>query len=189
MGKKILGLLLLSAVFAGNVFAQEQEEEMAKNRIAISAGIIIGELSYERMLNPHFSVLAQVSYNTLILADSLSVSAKGRWYPFGGAFFIDLGLGYSNGYNVLTEAAQATADLTMIILSLGLWVLSDEFKSHEYNETGRENGFLIQPSMGWNIDVGKKNGFMLPINLGMDIRLANRPTFLPYFKLGLAYSF
>jgi len=193
MKKKIVAILLLSVVFAGSVFAQE--EEMAKNRIAFSLGIIIGDLSYERVLTPHLSVLAQVSYNNfLLIADSLSVAAKGRWYPFGGAFFLDLGLGYSYGYNsdkILNDAVNAFLDIPLIIITLGLWALTPEFQSHKYSdgEIISMGGFFIQPGLGWNIDIGKKDGFRLPIAMGLDIRFAEVFTIIPNFKTGFSYSF
>ena len=193
MGKKVIVILLLSVIVSGSLFAQEEEVERAKNRISASAGLIVGELSYERVLNPYFSVLGQVSYINLIAADSISVAAKGRWYPFGGAFFIDLGLGYSNGYNIEMDVVQAAFDMTMLLITVGLWALTPEFQSR--NKTNEElvlvyeSGFLIQPSIGWNIDIGKKDKFMLPISLGLDIRLAKETTVLPFFKLGVGYSF
>jgi len=189
MKKKIIALLLLSVVFAGSVFAQE--EEMAKNRIALSAGIVIGDLSYERVLSPYLSVLAQVSYNNLLLiADSFSVAAKGRWYPFGRAFFLDLGLGYSYGYNNLNDAANAFLDVPLIIITLGLWALTPEFQSHNYNgKIIYMGGFFIQPGLGWNIDIGKKDGFRLPIAMGLDIRFAEVFTIIPNLKIGFSYAF
>jgi len=187
MGKKIFAILLLSAVVAGNVFAQEGEG--GNLRIAVSMGMISGEVSYEQVLSPYFSVLGQVSYSNFIISDSLSVSAKGRWYPFGGAFFLEMGFGYSNGYNISSESAQAAADVTLTLITLGMWILSEEFKGHTYDETGRNNGFLLQPGLGWNIDIGQKEGFLLPISMGADIRLAERTTFLPFLKFGLGFSF
>jgi len=189
MKKKIIALLLFSAVVAGSAYAQE--EEMAKNRIAVSAGIIIGDISYERMFSPNFSVLAQVSYNNFFLiADSFSVAAKGRWYPFGGVFFLDLGLGYSFGYNIFTDVANIMVDTTMMILSFGLWALSDEYKSRNSDSNAESlGGFFLQPGLGWNIDIGKKDGFRLPIALGLDIRFAEINTFIPNLKIGLSYSF
>ena len=193
MKKKIIAILLLSMVFAGSVFAQE--EEMAKNRIALSLGIVIGDLSYERVLTPHLSVLGQVSYNNfLLIADSLSVAAKGRWYPFGGVFFLDLGLGYSYGYNsdqVLNDAAYVLLDIPLLIITLGLYALTPEFQSHSYSGGGVEGtgGFFIQPGLGWNIDIGKKDWFRLPIAMGLDIRLAEINTVIPNFKIGVSYAF
>ena len=189
MKRKIIAILLLSVIFAGGVFAQE--EEMAKNRIAFSAGIIIGDLSYERVLTRHLSVLAQVSYNNLFfIADSFSVAVKGRWYPFGGAFFLDLGLGYSYGYNILNDAAYALIDIPLIVMTLGLWALTPEFQSHNYSgEIIYMGGFFIQPGLGWNIDIGEKDGFRLPIAMGLDIRSAEELTIIPNLKIGFSFSF
>jgi len=208
MKKKIVALLLLSAVIAGNIYGQE--EETAKNRIAFSAGIIIMDLSYERVLTPNFSVLTQVSYNIsiyfnrlidvslgnvnihdlLLTGDSLSAAVKGRWYPFGGAFFLDLGVGYSFGYNFFSGDPNAMADMAMMVLTFGLWSMSDEFKGRSYSgEMEYLCGFFLQPGLGWNIDIGKKDGFRLPIAMGLDIRFAEVFTFFPNLKIGLSYSF
>jgi len=209
MIKRTLTVFLLLFIIAGNVFAQEQEqeqeqeqkqeqqkqtEETAKNRIGYTIGLVGVELSYERLIVPHFSFLCQVTYNNWLVADSLAFSGKARWYPFGKTFYMDLGLGYSNGYNYTGEIAELFGDLILGIVSLGLWFYSDQFQEKEAsNEIVRNHGVLIQPGLGWNIDIGKKNRFMMPIGMGMDIRVVpdklDKSAFLPYFRLGLAYAF
>jgi hypothetical protein len=191
MKKKIIVALVLAAVISGSIYAQEDEgeKERAKNRISLSVGIVGGELSYERVFTPYLSVLGQVSYNNIILADSLSFAAKGRVYPFGGTFYLDLGIGFSYGYNITTELAQFMADMTLMMLSFGLYALSPDYQARSYDEAQREGGFFLQPGMGWNIDVGKTDGFFLPISMGLDIRFSETMTIIPFLRLGVSYAF
>ena len=189
MKKKIFCAVVL-AVISAALYAQENEEKKAGNIIGLSAGLFGGELSYERVITPNFSVLGQISYNNWVLADSISFSAKARLYPSANTFFLDLGLGYSYGYNITEDAAKVFLDILLGIITLGLWFTTDEFQSHDFlNDLQREHGFLIQPGMGWNIDIGKKNHFMMPISLGLDIRVAKHTAVLPYFKFGFSYAF
>ena len=188
MKRNVLLLIILMAVTAGSLYGQEEAD--AKNIIGLSVGFIGAEISYERVFSPYFSVLGQVSYSTWVFADSLSVLGKARWYPFGGAFFLDLGIGYSNGYNLTDEIVEIFADILLGMISFGLWFLSDEYQSRDHLlGVERENSLLVQSGLGWNIDIGKKNHFMLPVSLGMDIRILKNPVFLPYLRLGLSYAF
>jgi len=184
--RKIFLILIILIIISASVYAQN--EHKAGNAISVSAGFLF-ELSYERALSQYLSVLGQVSYNNLVLADSLSLSGKGRLYPFGGAFYLEAGLGYSNGYNITEESIEIMADILMGMITLGLWYLSDEYKEKSYGEAGRQNGFLVQAGLGWNIDIGKKNHFLLPISMGLDIRICDKSAFLPYFRIGLGYAF
>lgn len=176
MTKRFFLFFICLLVLIGGVFAQS--EERAKNNISLSAGIIGAELSYERMFNRHFSVLADVSYTTLIVMDEFTVSGKGRWYPFGKIFYLDLGLGFSYGEGV----AGAVGDMILLLFTFGNHdVESDVFRS---------GGFLIQPGLGWKIDIGKPDGFVLPVAMGLDIKLGSEVSdFMPYLRAGLGYSF
>ena len=170
---------------AGGVFSQTiaQEGERAKNTIAASFGIIGADLSYERMFNRYLSVLADASYTTLVLVDEFTVSGKGRVYPFGGAFYLEAGLGFSYGRGL----NDFMKNMILGVLTFG-WYLTtlddDEILQ-------RKGGFLIQPGLGWKIDIGKDDAFVLPINLGLDIRARSGelPDMLPYLRIGLGYSF
>jgi len=187
--KKGLAAIILIMVIFGNLYAHD-DHEFAKNRIALSLGLLGADLSYERMIVQNFSVLGQVSYTTWAIADSLAFDGKARWYPFYGAFYLEMGLGYSNGYNATEVLAEFVADLILGVITLGLWFASDNFQNR-WSEVHieRQHGLSIQPGMGWNVDIGKKGGFMLPISLGLNIRLSENTTVLPYIKFGIAFAF
>jgi len=210
MYKKIIIFSILTVFILSGVFAQEDDAQnhndqnhevqkqdenhvWAKNRIALSAGMIGAELSYERLFSRHFSVLGQVSYSNWIFADSISVSGKARLYPFGKTFYLELGLGYSNGYNLGDDLTKFIGDLMLGLITFGLWFTTDQFKENNKElDSSRDHGLLLQTGLGWNIDIGKPDGFMLPIGMGLDIRIAANdilPPILPYLRIGLGYSF
>jgi len=179
MGKKFLLMLAIALLVSGSLFAQEQDR--AKNSIALSFGVVGAEASYERIFNRHLSVLADVSYTTLVFMDEFTASGKGRWYPFGRAFYLEVGLGYTYGKGVV----GFMADTLLSVLTFGYYLTTKDFE----NDNFRTHGFLIQPGLGWKIDIGKQDGFVLPIGLGIDFKIAEVPDFLPYMRLGLGYSF
>jgi len=186
--KRIITVIIIFFIIAVGLYAQD--EQKAVNTVSVSSGFFGVELSYEKVLSPRLSVLGQVSYNTLFLVDSLSISGKGRLYPFAGAFFLEMGLGFSNGYNFTAEGIEFMADIFLGMLTLGLWYLSDQYKDKGYvTQLERQNGLLIQAGLGWNIDIGKRNHFKLPISMGVDFRLSKSPALLPYLRAGLGYSF
>ena len=185
--KKKLIFLLLMAVSAINLYSQN--DERAVNRIVFSAGLVGAEISYERVFSEKFSILASVSYNNWLFVDSLSISGKARYYPFNGTFFIDIGLGYSNGYNISGEFAELIGDLLLGIITFGLWFTTEHFQDRFNEAPEREHGFLIQPGMGWNFDIGRQDRFMLPVAMGLDIRISENWAIMPYFRIGLAYAF
>ena len=179
MKKRILLALIVLLIISGGLSAQDQVR--AKNSIAVSFGIIGVELGYERIFNRYLSVLADLSYTTLIFMDEFTVSGKGRWYPFGRAFYLEMGLGYSYGKGV----TGFVADVLLGTVSFGLYWLVKDFE----NDVFRTGGFLIQPGLGWKIDIGKQDRFVLPISLGLDIKTGKVPDFMPYLRIGLGYSF
>ena len=190
---KRLVVFILAALIAGSVFAQERGEEApqkAQNRISISLGYF--EMAYEKMMSPEFSTLFSVSYNTWFLADTLSIAGKARWYPGGGTFFLDLGLGYSYGYDMTQEFGDAIADVFLIMMTGGLILLNPEFEYENKNYNSKDfyrHGLLISPGFGFNIDVGKPDNFYMPIAFGADIRITKYITTLVYFRIGFAYAF
>ena len=176
--KNFLTLVVLCGVIGG-VFAQNQER--ANNSIALSFGFIGAQLSYERMFNRYFSVLADTSYTTLILIDEFTLSGKGRVYPFGGAFYLEMGLGLSYGRGV----TDFMTNMLLGVLTFGYYftTLDDDAFFQ------RKAGFLLQPGLGWKIDIGKTDAFVLPIGMGLDIKVGKSPDILPYLRIGLGYSF
>ena len=178
MVKKILLIVIVFLVISGGVFAQDR----ANNSIVASFGIFGAELSYERIFTPRFSVLADVSYTYLVFMDEFTISAKGRWYPFGKTFFLDLGLGYSYGKGFV----GFTADALLTVITFGAWLAIKDFE----DDNLRTGGFLIQPGLGWKFDIGKPDRFVLPVSMGLNIKARSEvPDFMPYLRIGLGYSF
>ena len=178
MFKRILIAFIILLIITGVVFGQEQPR--AKNAMSLSFGFIGSELSYERMFNRHFSVLADVSYTTLLLFDMFTASAKARVYPFGKTFYLDVGLGYVYGRGVF----GGVGNLVLGIFTLGYyWAITGE------DPFARTSGFLVQPSLGWKIDIGKQDHFLLPISMGVDIKIAELSDFLPFIRIGVGYAF
>ena len=178
--KKALLLLIIIMVVTGSVFAQQ---ERAKNNFTLQLGVIGAELSYERIFTPHFSLLADVSYFYLILGDEFTASGKVRWYPFGKAWYLEMGAGYVYGRSLFPVVGEAIGQLLLMFMSFFLYI-PDGLHTIE-----RTHGLILQPAMGWKIDIGRPDGWVLPISLGMDIKIARLPDFIPYLRIGLGYSF
>ena len=176
MKKRAFLLLVILLIASGSLFAQNR----AKNSVLVQFGIIGAELSYERILSPHFSLLADVSYTTLGIVDELTASGKGRWYPFGGAFYLEMGVGYAYGRSF----SNFIGNMFLGMVTFGWW-----FTQLDEDDFARTGGFLLQPGMGWKIDIGKPDGFVLPISLGLDIKTGAPPDILPYLRIGVGYSF
>ncbi|MDR2521301.1 MAG: autotransporter outer membrane beta-barrel domain-containing protein [Spirochaetaceae bacterium] len=118
--KKSISVVLLAAMVASGVFAQEEEAAKRKeNAIFLDFGpLIAGALrdgfglgvGYERALNDRFSILGHIDmlgfpvkltnsqkeyYEETVFA--LDIDVRARWYPFKAAlsgFFVGAGVGY-----------------------------------------------------------------------------------------------
>jgi hypothetical protein len=178
MAKRMLLAFIVLIVVSGGVFAQD--EQRAANSLAVSLGVFGAELSYERIFSKRLSILGETSYTTMLFMDEFTVAGKGRLYPFAGAFFLELGLGYSYGMG----AVNMMEKMLLGVITLGLYYIFVE-----EIENPRTGGFLIQPGLGWKIDIGKPDGFILPISAGLDIKAGSSPDFTPYVRIGLGYSF
>ena len=179
VAKKLFFLFIALLIISGSVVAQGQER--AKNCVSIEVGVFGAEASYERIFNKYLSVLADVSYTQLFFMDEFTASGKGRVYPFGGTFYLELGLGYTYGKGVV----GFVGDMMLTVLTFGYWLQVKDFENDNY----RTGGFLVQPGLGWKIDIGKPDGFVIPISMGLDIKPGDKPDFMPYLRLGLGYSF
>jgi hypothetical protein len=156
--KKALLLLVLSAVLAGTVTAQE---EAHKNAIYFGSTDLFGiALGYERMLRPNLSLLIDAGAG-IILIPSFYTSARLRWYPFSDSdgntygFFVSGGLGYG----------QFEKDF-----SIFLW---------EKNAAYQIYGVLISPGIGIKIGAGKPNGFVFSPGIDFDVVLGEK---MPLYK-------
>lgn len=186
--KKTLLFFALLLIFSFCVFAEERHEPV--HIVSLSLGIFSVEASYERIINRNFSLLGSISYTNLIVVDELTVSGKARWYPFGRTFFMEMGIGLSYGYGFLALANDASETLGYILGGLFtfglLWAVMDP---PEAPDPERSLGFLIQPGMGWNIRLGSQSRFFLPISMGLNFKLARVPDIMPFFRIGVGYSF
>jgi len=187
MIKRTALLLIVLFAAAGGIFAQDRQR--AKNALSVSVGVLGAELGYERMFGERFSVLAGASYTRLFIVEEFTASVKGRAYPFGGVFFLDLGLGYTYGRGLVKAVEGAMEDMLLVLLTFGWW--SSQIGDVEICK--RTSGFLIQPGLGWKIDFGKPDGFILPISMGLDIKLVNLSRdgldVMPYLRIGVGYAF
>jgi hypothetical protein len=179
--KKAILLLILILVITGGVFAQQ---ERAKNSFLLEFGIVGAELSYERMLSPHFSLLVDASYFWFIISDELTASGKIRWYPLGKAWYLEFGAGYVYGRSLFPVIGEAVGKLLLMIITFFLYIPDGIDKT-----LAKTHGVILQPAMGWKIDIGKKDGWVLPISMGLDIKLAKMPDVIPYLRIGVGYSF
>jgi len=122
MTKKIILTFTVLLLLTTGAFAQEAEVEQQSNKpygnlISVSLGIISAELSYERFLNDYFSILGSASVNWFLAYD-FAFSAKGRLYPFGKAFFVELGLGYVYGVGYVEAGEVIGTAFGQIIIAL-----------------------------------------------------------------------
>jgi len=178
--KIVISLVFISMVVSGLSAQEDSSADRALNNISVGFGIITIGGSYERMFGRHFSLLADLSYTNIGIIEETTASLKGRVYPFGKAFFLDLGLGYTYGRGLI----NAMKDMILGILTFGWWFTQIDL------EDANNHCFLVQPGIGWKIDIGKQDAFVLPINMGLDLRLgAEVPDVVPYFRIGVGYSF
>ncbi|MCL1837107.1 MAG: CsgG/HfaB family protein [Treponema sp.] len=87
-------------------------------------GINIG-INYEYSFNNRFSVLGSTTFIRTEWEWALIVGAHGRWYPFKGTFFTNLGFGFSAG---------------------GLQYYDDDERTHKEDSF---SSFVISPGLGW----------------------------------------
>ena len=180
MKKRMLLLVIILLIVIGGAFAQEKER--TNSTITLGVGILSAAFNYEYNFNRYLSVMADVSCNTLLFAYEYTASGKGRWYPFGRAFYLELGLGYVYGKGI----GGMLADMLLGTMTLGLYFLAVE----DWQKRFESGGLLVQPGLGWKIDIGKRGGFVLPINMGLDIKINKEtPDAMPFLRIGLGYSF
>jgi hypothetical protein len=148
--KKFVFMMVLAAIVAGGLFAQEKP----KNWVYGQVGLINAGLGYERFLFPSLSIGGEAYFNSFfILWNSLAAEAYAKFYPFKGkVFYVKLGLGY--GTLTGTEDVDQT--------------YSDG--SHYSGLTAYSTkGFLLDPALGWKIDVGQPGKFFIEPKAGLAI--------------------
>jgi hypothetical protein len=134
--KRTVFMVVLMAVAAGGIFAQEGESARHWISGGYNTGTIItggAQANYEFLLpmaKEKFSVTVQAGTRFLVFPQFL---VGGRFYPWGGGagnpgtkFHADIEV----GYNILSDA-----------------------------------GFALEAGLGWKFDVGEPNGFFVDLEL------------------------
>jgi hypothetical protein len=142
--KKLMLFLVLTALAAGSIFAQEKYDGSRKNTIFFGP-IIAG---YERTLFNGLSIGAEAGFDYFALGTDgyihlmpFFADAFVRWYPWKQIFFVNLGLGYQGG--------GLTAGISDDDTTVG--------------------GFHIKPQVGWKIDIGNAGGWIFEGRTGIGI--------------------
>jgi hypothetical protein len=154
---KALFFLVFTVTAAGGLFAQADTK---RHWLSVEVSYVGYGARYELMLTPAFSVGANVYLTSLYPFLELGIIAAGRFYPWGGAFFAELGLGYS-----------AHGDFTVSAYS---GEISDYCGTSDYSGSAAMHGFGVIPGLGWKIDAGKSGGFFiqplvqLPVTFGVN---------------------
>jgi len=166
--KKVLFVLVLAAVVAGGVFAQEKE---VKNWISGEVSIFGGGIRYEYMLNDKFSVGVNGYAQTLIVWNDLGINAVARFYPFE-IFFAELGLGF--GYH------SGVGDITINgPKGSGMFYGKD---SYTYtNEWIGIKGFSIVPGLGFKIDFDSPGGFFVQPGVKVPIIIGKKKPIMDWY--------
>ena len=184
MAKKGFLVLVLASFLAGGVFAQSGK----KNFVGASFGLVEGGLHYERMLSPTLSIGIDAYWNSFFFFwNTIGIKASGRLYPNPSkGFFLGLGLGYGSYSGTQDIEYKYTDSLTFKGPAL---VFID--------------GFLIEPEIGYKIDIGKPGGFYLEPILGLPLVLGTQEALItwgnadldfgiglnPHIHLGIGYAF
>jgi hypothetical protein len=167
MKRFFLVLVAVLVLAAGSISGQESESG-AENWLSAELGLLGVGARYERMLGPKFSIGLDVYWNSAFLYwNEFEAGIFGRFYPWEGTFFWELGLGFHNH--------------TALSFFKGIVVI---------------NGAAVSPGLGWKIDVGKPGEFFItpgikvPVTVGID-QFANLFDVgigvVPYFGLGGAF--
>ncbi|MCL2832822.1 MAG: hypothetical protein FWD78_06610 [Treponema sp.] len=172
--KKFIICALILSLAGGVLFAQETaDDQRPGNNISIYGTMVGLALNYEMCFNSHLSLLADTSFNVIPI--TFTAAIKGRVYPFGRAFYLEIGAGFGITPGYLAGLAD--------VLTLGLTKIKDKYWLR---------GLVLTPSLGWKLNLGK-SGLTLPINLGIDFFAGFRDVlpvdFVPNIRIGVGYSF
>ena len=130
--KRIALLILLSVFNSELIFSQNKN---VGNWLSGEIALFGISFRYEKRLNKNFSIGALLTADAFISSASLGIEATGRWYPWNGKFYSELGLGY--GYiNTHAHYFDECYDLKL-------------------------NGIRITPAIGWKINIAKTQNFFI----------------------------
>ena len=147
---------VLGLVLATLVAGGVFAQEAPKNWISGQVGLINGGAGYERVITPSLSVGGEAYFNSFfIIWNSFAVEGYAKFYPFKGKFYAKVGLGFGT---VTTIDLNASTSPTT-------------------------SGFLIDPGIGWKIDVGKPGSFFIEPKISVPIVLGKND-YDDEFKVG-----
>jgi len=158
MKKKLLlvMLVLLLTLVSGNLFAQVSAP---KNWVYGQVGLINFGLGYERQLTPRIGLGIDAYWNSFfIIWNTIAGEVYGKFYLYQG-LYAKLGLG--GGYMSGTEDYEYTSPYSG--------------RKHTWNNVWYSaTGFIVEPGLGWKIDVGKRGGFFVEPKIGVPILIGKR---------------
>jgi hypothetical protein len=144
--KRVFPALVTVLILATGSISGQENKSGAKNRFSGEFSISGAGARYERMLGPKFSIGIDVYWNSLLMIwNESEAGIFGRFYPWQGTFFWELGLGLHSH--------------TALSFFKGIVAI---------------NGAAVSPGFGWKIDVGKPGeffiapGIKIPITVGID---------------------
>ena len=145
----------------------------AKNCISADITIAGGGIRYERVIADWFSVSATAYYNNLfsLMPTVGGFNLNARFYPFKGTFYIELGLigfgeaSYWDEYEVYDPYYGS---------------------NYEYG-TKTSGGYMLEPAIGWKIDVGAADKFFINPFLSVPMVIGVPPSIR--LGMGIGYAF
>jgi hypothetical protein len=158
MAKKIVFVLVIAAVVAGGLWAQDEQSSMEKPNTIMFLGSMV---SYERSLSPKWGIGAEFALDFFgvpylfyeggdpkgmpyLAIVPLAIDAFANFYPWGGKFYTQLGLGFQ------------TASIV------------DTFPPSGEPLTG--NGFHAKVQVGWKVPLGRSSWvFQAKFGPGMSV--------------------
>jgi hypothetical protein len=145
--KKRVFLIFVLSIFLGiGLFAQN-------NWISVEPSVAGIGARYERVINPYFTVGANVYINYMPMPMAhenvvlFGASASARWYPTGRKFFLELDFGTTTYDGDRREEYE--------VMNNGSRERKEETIFYSFS------GFTITPGLGWTIDVGKVGAFFI----------------------------
>jgi hypothetical protein len=96
-----------------------------------------------------------------------AIDIKGRWHPFGGAFFLGLGLGYQTLSGRMTSTIQATdtgGTTRSIETNIDLAIGSPYLTPHLDWYWTFGTGFVLGFDLGWQIPIAPRTSFDITTN-------------------------
>jgi hypothetical protein len=159
MTKRIVLCIAFSIFCIGVIMGQESGKNTISGGINLTDFILPGfSIGYERLLHKNFAISADIGIHSVLIPYA---DIHGRWYPWAGMFFVDIGM--------------------------GIWV----FLPLEDGDGSAYTFPVISPGIGWKIDIGQPNGFVLIAGIEERISFTpfDVTLFFTKINLGVGYNF